>query len=95
VSLPRYSFASDWDSDVILRPGCPAPVVTPFCASCDDTVETFTIDPVTSPFRMGITANCHGATQGTFVTVDELFARKRDGFKVVMFKKRDGMNRVR
>lgn len=93
--MPRFHTAGDWDSDVILRPGSPAPIVTPFCASCDDTVETFTLDPVTNPFRMGITARCHGKTEGTFVTVEQLFARKHGGMKVVMFKKRDGMNQVR
>jgi hypothetical protein len=86
---------SDWDSDLILRPGAAPPFVVPFCASCDEPVDKFTIDPVSSPFRMSIQAQCHGATQGIFVTVDDLFARKREGRKIVMFRKRDGLNSVR
>jgi hypothetical protein len=83
------------DPDLIIRPGSATkPFVIPWCASCKDTVDHFTIDAITSPFRMGIQATCHGATEGIWVSVDDLFARKREGKPVVMFK-RAAFNRVR
>ncbi len=75
------------ESDLILRPGGEKPFVIPWCSSCKDTVETFTVDAITSPFRMGIQATCHGKTEGTWVSVDDLFARKREGKPIVMFKR--------
>lgn len=75
------------DEDLIIRPGGQPPFVIPWCASCKQTVETFTVDPVTSPLRMGIKATCHGKTEGTWVSVEDLFARKRLGRPVVMFKR--------
>lgn len=82
------------DEDTLIQPGEPAPFVIPWCASCKDGVESFTVDPVTSPFRMGIQATCHGSTEGIWVSVDDLFARKRENRPVVMFK-RSAFNRVR
>jgi hypothetical protein len=75
------------DPDLVIEPGAPPPFVIPWCASCKQTVDVFTIDPVTSPFRMGIKATCHGKTEGIWVSVDDLFARKRLGQPVVMFKR--------
>jgi len=77
------------DSDLIIQPGEHPPFVIPWCASCKQTVDVFTIDPVTSPFRMGIQAKCHGRTEGIWVSVDDLFARKKMGQPVVMFKRRN------
>jgi len=82
------------DADVILKPGGDPPFVVPFCASCNMPVERFTIDPVSSVFRMSIQAECHGKTEGAHVSVDELFERKRTGRKIVMFR-RPGANTVR
>ena len=76
------------DEDLIIQPGEPPPFVIPWCASCKTTVDKFTIDPISSPFRMGIQAICHGATEGIWVSVDDLFARKKLGQPVVMFKRR-------
>lgn len=84
----------DQDDGLIIRPGEQPPFVLPWCASCKQTVDVFTVDAVTSPFRMGIQAQCHGATDGTWVTVEDLFARKRLGKPVVMFK-RKAFNGVR
>lgn len=84
---------SEQDEDLIIQPGEPPPFLLPWCASCKDTVESFTVDPVTSPFRMGIQATCHGATEGIWVSVNDLFARKREGRPVVMFH-RAAFNRV-
>ena len=83
------------DSDLILRPGGQPPFVVPFCASCGEPVDHFTIDPIASPFRMAIQAECHGKTEGIFVSVDDLFARKRAGKKIVMFRRGNGLNVVR
>lgn len=84
----------DKDDDLIIQPGADPPFVIPWCASCKQTVDTFTIDPVSNPFRMGVQATCHGATEGTWVLVSDLFKRKRLGQPIVMFK-RVAFNQVR
>ena len=75
------------DEDLVIKPGSQPPFVIPWCASCKQPVDVFTIDPISSPFRMGIQATCHGKTEGIWVTVEDLFARKRLGKPVVMFKR--------
>ncbi len=90
--LPTQDAADD--SDCIIKPGGERPFVIPWCASCGDTVDTFTWDFITSPWRAGLQATCHGKTEGTWVTPEDLLARKRDGVPIVMFKKK-AFNRVR
>lgn len=85
---------SEQDEDLIIQPGEPAPFVIPWCASCKDTVESFTVDAITSSVRMGIQATCHGSTDGIWVSVEDLFARKRGNQPVVLFT-RAAFNRVR
>lgn len=92
--MSAQAIPDEQDEDLIIRPGESPPFVIPWCASCAMGVETFTVDPVTSPFRMGIQATCHGKTQAIWVSVEDLFARKREGRPVVMFK-RAAFNRVR
>lgn len=87
LALADQNVPDDEDDSLILRPGEDAPFVVAWCASCKDGVETFTVDPITNPFRMGIQATCHGATDGIWVSMDDLFARKRLGKPVVMFKR--------
>jgi len=76
------------DRETLIIPGEQPPFVIPWCASCKDTVDKFSIDALTSTVRMGIQAECHGATEGTWVSVEDLFERKRNGKPVVMFKRR-------
>jgi hypothetical protein len=80
--------------DLIIRPGQRPPFLIPWCASCKDTVESYTFDVITSPFKMGVQATCHGKTEGIWITTDDLFARAREGKAVVMFR-RESFNRVR
>lgn len=94
VSPYQAALPDDEDSDLIIQPGGQPPFFLPWCASCAQTVDAFTVDPVSSPFRMGVQATCHGQTEGTWVGVDELFKRKRLGEPIVMFK-RKAFNRVR
>jgi hypothetical protein len=82
------------DDDLIIRPGQRAPFLIPWCSSCKDTVEKYTFDVITSPVRMGVQATCHGATQGIWISTEDLFARKRGGVPIVMFKPR-AFGRVR
>lgn len=82
------------DEDLIIKPGESPPFIIPWCASCKQPVEVFTVDAITNPFRMGIQSTCHGATDGTWVTVEDLFARKRLGKPIVLFKRR-AFNAVR
>lgn len=89
----QQSIPDDEDEDLIIRPGQQPPFVIPWCASCKDTVEKFTFETVT-PFRLGISAICHGQTEGIWVTTDDLFARKKLDRPVVMFKRR-AFNTVR
>jgi hypothetical protein len=86
---PRQAAIPDEDDpDLIIMPGERAPFVIPWCARCKDTVEKFTFDHVTSPFRVGVQAQCHGETAGIWVTQDDLFKRKKLGQPVVLFKRR-------
>jgi hypothetical protein len=82
------------ESDTLIQPGGDRPFFVPWCASCKDTVDTFTVDAITNPFRLGVQATCHGQTQGIWVLHEDLLARKRDGKPVVMFK-RGAFDRVR
>jgi hypothetical protein len=84
----------DDDIDLRIVPGEPPPWIVPWCASCKDGVEAFTYDPTTSSVRMGIQAECHGATEGIWISVEDLFERKRNGKPIVMFRRR-AFNRVR
>lgn len=93
--VPEMEQTPEHDADdLIIRPGERPPFFIPWCASCKDTVEKFTFDFVTSPIRLGIQAECHGQTEGLWVFNEDLFARKKGGKAVVMFK-RGVFDRVR
>lgn len=94
ISAAELATPDAEDDDLIIRPGQQPPFLIPWCASCKDTVEKYTFDTVTSPFRMGVQAQCHGATEGIWISTDDLFERKRNGKPVVMFRGR-AFNRVR
>lgn len=76
------------DRETLIIPGEQPPFFVPWCARCKTTVDKFGLDPVTSPLRMGVQATCHGETEGIWVSVEDLFKRKRLGEPVVMFRKR-------
>ena len=86
--VPANEQTSVHDDDLIITPGEKPPFVIPWCASCKLTVEVFTIDATTSPLRMGVQATCHGETEGIWVSVEDLFERKRNGKPIVLFKRR-------
>lgn len=92
--VPEHIAPQEDESELIIQPGEDPPFVVPWCASCKDTVQSFTIDVISSPFRMGIQASCHGATQGVWVSNEDIFRRKANGSPVVMFK-RAAFNGVR
>lgn len=75
------------EDDVIIRPGEAPPFLIPWCASCKDGVELFTIDAVTNVFRLGVQATCHGATQGIWVSAEDLLARQKANKPIVMFRR--------
>lgn len=87
IPANEQAVPEELDNDLIIQPGEQPPFVIPWCASCKTTVDKFTIDALTSTLRMGIQAECHGQTQGIWVSVEDLFARKRLGRPVVMFRK--------
>jgi len=60
----------------IVRPGGQPPLVMPHCRRCRVPVETFTIDPISSWYYLGIDATCHGKTRGIKVPVEQAI---RDG----------------
>ncbi len=80
--------------DAIIQPGEQPPFLIPWCASCKDGVELFTMDAITSIYRIGLHVQCHGKTQSVWLTPDDIFARKRDGKPVIVFK-RGVFDRVR
>lgn len=93
--VPQHLEAQETDEELIIRPGEDPPFLIPWCASCGDTVESFTLDVITSVFKMGVQARCHGATEGTWVANEDILRRKAHGAPVIMFKKRTGFNGVR
>lgn len=56
---------------LIVRPGGRPPLVTPHCRRCNVPVETFTIDPISSWYYLGIDATCHGKTIGIKVPAEQ------------------------
>ncbi len=81
-------------ADAILKPGAAPPFLIPWCASCKDTVELFTLDAITNVFRVGLHASCHGKTEAVWLTAEDLLARQTAGKPVVMFR-RGAFDRVR
>lgn len=69
----------------IVRPGGAPPFVSPHCFRCRVPVETFTLDPISSPYYLGIDATCHGQTAGKRLSVDEVTHKRRTGGVVWMF----------
>jgi hypothetical protein len=94
VAPQQAAIPDEEDPDLLIMPGEQPPFVIPWCARCKDTVERFSFDATTSMFRIGVQAQCHGETAGTWVTTDDLFKRKKLGQPVVMFK-RGRFDRVR
>lgn len=76
-----------------LIPGQPPPGLIPFCASCDQPVERFTIYDITNPFWLSVEAQCHGRTEGLKIRLEGLDAHDK-GERIVMFKKK-AFNAVR
>lgn len=66
----------------ILRVGGAPPMVTPYCSLCDMPVERFCMDVVTSPYYVGIHAQCCGKTSSTRIPIEEFFRIKRTNAKL-------------
>lgn len=66
----------------ILKPGADPPIVTPYCSFCDMPAERFCMDVLTSPYYVGIHAQCCGKTQSVRISVEELFRIKRTNDKL-------------
>lgn len=81
-------------SDVLI-PGQPPPWLIPFCASCDMSVEKFTVYPIKLENVVDIEAQCHGKTQGTRITLEQMNALDSKGGKIIMFQRRQGFDSVR
>jgi hypothetical protein len=76
-----------------LVPGQPPPWLIPFCASCDQPVEKFTVHDISNVFFVTIEAQCHGRTEGMKIRLEGLDAHDK-GERIVMFKKK-AFNAVR
>ena len=66
----------------ILRPGASPPVIVPYCARCDMPVERLQFDVVSDPYRMGIHAQCCGATSSVRISIEEVYRLKRSNEKL-------------
>ncbi|MFZ9202315.1 MAG: hypothetical protein ACO23N_07810 [Opitutales bacterium] len=67
-------------------PTRPPPWLIPFCASCKDGVEGFTVHRLEDPNTIEIEAQCHGKTEGRYLTKAELIGKRRAGAPIVMFE---------
>jgi hypothetical protein len=55
---------------IILQPGAPPPMLTPYCQRCDMPVERFCMDLVgSSASHIGIHAHCCGQTSSTRIAL--------------------------
>ena len=59
----------------IIQPGGRPPMITPWCVSCDEPVDRFTIDPLASEFYMSIQVECHGKTSGLRIPREEAIGK--------------------
>lgn len=55
----------------LVIPGKAPPMVSPHCRQCGVPVELFEVDAISSPWFMGMSAQCHGKTEGRKVPHDE------------------------
>lgn len=69
-----------------LPKGAPPPWLIPFCASCGEGVERFTLHPITADGILDVEAQCHGQTQGIRLTTTDLLKRSVSGEPVVVFR---------
>lgn len=69
----------------IIRPGGRPPMVHPVCRQCGVPVETFTIDPISSWYYLGIDATCHGKTHGIRVPAEQALRDGAAGKTLMMF----------
>lgn len=76
----------------ILIPG-KTPWFIPFCCSCDEAAENFTIHAATDEY-VDFEAQCHGQYEGKRIKAADLIARKH-GQKVKCFERRQGFDSVR
>lgn len=59
------------DSARVIIPGGRPPRISPHCRQCGVPVESFTLDPLATEYRMSIQATCHGKTSGTWLSHEE------------------------
>ena len=73
------------------------PYLIPFCASCDEPVDRFTVYHQKVDGSVEIEAQCHGHTQGIRLPVEEVarLAASNGGGKIVMFRRAQGFDSVR
>lgn len=73
-----------------LVPGSYPPTIVPYCQRCDQPVERLTFDPISSPYYIGIHAQCCGQTSSVRMPVEEMFRLKRtnEKFYIIVGKHR-------
>ncbi len=66
----------------------------PFCASCGDGVDTFTLH-APDERGMAVEAICHGKTEGGRFSPKDLMPGEAGQKRLVMFKRGQGFDRTR
>jgi len=79
----------------ILRPGADPPIITPYCMVCDMPVERMQFDVVTSPYYIGIHAQCCGKTSSLRLPIEEMFRMKRSKEKLYIIVAKHRMQGLR
>lgn len=57
-------------------------MIVGYCARCDMPVERFCMDVLTSPYYVGIHAQCCGASSSMRISLEEIFRIKRNNEKL-------------
>lgn len=77
-----------------LTPGTPPPFLVPHCWQCQEMVDRFTLDFVSSVFNIGVQFTCHGRTSGLNVSyLDVLRAGSQSGILWVFKEKTHAIRR--
>ncbi len=79
----------------VLIPGSEPPMVTPYCFRCQLPAERVCFDVVSSPYYVGIHAQCCGHTSSMRLPIEKLMEARATGMKVYVLTPRTSQQGLR